>query len=55
MNAEDFVITVMGLIVVGAIFWWMLTVMWQENPIMLVTCVTFGLVMSWLNGDWDRE
>ena len=55
MNAEDFIITVLGLIVVGAIFLTFLQIMWEENPVVLIICITFGLVMSWLNGDWDSE
>ena len=55
VNAEDFIITILGLIFVGAIFVGLFQIMWEESPVMMISCITIGLLISWLNGDWDTE
>ena len=50
---EDLLVTLMAIIFVGICIVTITPLLWAESPIMFITCVVGGLIMSWLNGDWD--
>lgn len=50
---EDLLVTLMAITFVGICIVTVTPMLWAESPIMLITCVVGGLIMSWLNGDWE--
>lgn len=50
---EDFIVLLMAVIFVGVCIVAITPLLWAESPIMFISCIVGGMIISWLNGDWD--